>query len=480
MGLIGELTRAAGEQVAKSLFNIRTVEPEAAKKELGWNLAGSFAAALRTFNSYSDRESQLRAYVDWVYGAVRAIAEDGASVDLRLYVNRGGTKNATVGHKLIFAKPDAKKLMHRKISIEYWTEKGQHVKAQAPMLEEIENHKLLDLLYKPNGSMTKTEFFELIFTHLELTGEFFAWKERNGIGVPIALWPLMPYKMKEKVNGREGRLEGWVYTNQGKRIPIDPEDIIHVKYTDPNNIWRGMGVVRAAAASIDTDAQAAEYNRRFFYNNGRIDAALVTEQELSDESFERMKQQWNDIYGGTVNAHKTAILEGGLDYKPIAITQKEMDFLESRKFNRDQILALFRVSASILGISENINRANAEAAEFTFAKRVIRPKLERLTSTITENLAGDFDPKLLVSFTDPVPEDKEFNLKSKEVGLNKWYTINEIRAENGDAPIPGGDELYIPISNVPLSVVSATPEPSDPNDEPVQNSLGGGKPQKKK
>lgn len=466
MGILSQVAAGAIAEVGKSLgINRATPGDQTSEKTAGWNLSGSLSAALRNFNSYSSRDAQLAAYTDWVYGAVRAIAEDAASTELQLYVNRGSTKNATLHSKMIYNRKAAKAYARKSVTIEYIsTKSGKLIKAEAPQLQEIENHKLLDLLHKPNGAQTKNEFLEFTFTNLELTGESFWLKERNNQGTVIALWPLNPAKMEHKVEGTD--LKGWVYHNKGKRVPIEATEIIQHKYTDPTNIWRGMGVVKAAARSIDTDTQSADYNRRFFANNGRIDAALQTKDELSNESFERMKQEWNDIYGGVANAHKIAILEGGLEYKPLAITQKEMDFLESRKFNRDQILALFRVSATILGISENVNRSNAEAGEAVFAKRVLLPKLERLTANITENLAPDFDSKLIVSFDNPVPEDKEFTLKERESSVNKYRTINEIRAELGDDPLPGGDDLYVPINSVPLSFAAAT----DSGNGTVENS----------
>lgn len=478
MGLLTDIAGGAIQELSKSFGVTRLTPPnQAVAKEAGegpgWNLGGGLAVALRSFNSYNSKSEQLNAYMDWVYGAVRAIAEDAASTDLQLYVNRGSTKNATLHSKMIYSRKWAREYGRKQIDITYVNKMGRTVKATVAQLEEIENHKLLDLLHKPNPAQTKNEFLEFTFTNLELTGESFWLKERNNLGVVIGLWPLNPSKMEHKV--KDGRLVGWVYHNNGKRIPIEPTEIVQHKYTDPTNMWRGMGVVKAAARAIDTDTQSADYNRRFFANNGRIDAALQTKDELSNESFERMKQEWNDIYGGVYNAHKIAILEGGLEYKPLAITQKEMDFLESRKFNRDQILALFRVSATILGISENVNRSNAEAGEAVFAKRVLLPKLERLTSNITENLAPDFDSKLIVSFANPVPEDKEFILKERESSINKYRTINEIRAELGDEPLAGGDELYVPINSVPLSFAAATDTGSGGDDSTVNNSLRGKK-----
>ncbi len=423
------------------------------------SFAGMLGSSLNFSSRLTDQKQQIQAYRDWVYAAARAIAEDVATIDFELYVNRTGAKSGIISQRL-YSERGVKDLRKKIVT----TKKG----SKKPALEEIENHILLDLLYHPNPFITKDEFVEMTVLHMELAGEAFWYVIRNGAGVPIELWPLMPYLVQIKKSATKF-IESYVYiTPSGKPMVIEPDDIIHHKYMNPNDLYRGMSVVQAAARAIDTDSHAADWNRNFFYNSAVPDLVLEADGTLSDETFERLKNEWDGKYAGTDNSHKTAILEEGLKVNVLGLAQRDMEFLEGRKFNRDQILALFRVSGAILGIQENSNRATAESAEYVFAKRVIKPKMMRLTNRITEDLASQFDEKLVLGFCDPVPEDKEYILKSKTASLNSWKTINEVRAEDGDDPIDGGETLYMPINLAPLGAPEPPKEepPEDTGDEP--------------
>lgn len=417
-------------------------------------LTSMFGSSLNFSSRLTGQKQQLEAYRDWVYAAARAIAEDVATVKFELYVNRTGTKSSIIGQK-IENSMYLKELKAKQVV----SAKGYKKSA----LEEIENHPILDLLYNPNPFMTKDEFMEMTVLHMELAGEAFWYIIRNAQGTPVELWDLMPNLVQIKKDPAKF-IEGYAYmTPSGNTMIIEPKDILHFKYTNPNNLYRGMGTVQAAARSIDTDSHAADWNRNFFYNSAIPDMVLEADGTLTDETWERLNQEWQGKYQGTDNSHRTAILEEGLKVNVLSLAQRDMEFLEGRKFNRDQILALFRVSAHILGISENVNRANAEAAEFTFAKRVVKPKMQRITSRITQSLAPQYDEKLVVGYENPVPEDKEYLLKEKQTSVNSWKTINEIRAEMGDEPVQGGDVLYQPINLMPLGT-EVTPAEETPSE----------------
>lgn len=413
----------------------------------------------QNFSSFNNQKQQLNAYVDWVYSAVRTIAQQAATIDIRLFVNRTKSNNITLAHKMFYS-PDQIKIYRKQTVPDIFFKDGRvQYKAQAPAIEEIETHPLLDLLNAPNPYMTRNEFFELAFTHLELTGDCF-WAinrtGKNNKGQPQELWPLMP-NMMQVVPDAQKFIIGYIYTVNGVQIPFAPEDIIHIKYANPTDFRRGMSAVMAGARAIDTDAHAADYNRKFFYNSAQPDAVLQTDNILDDEVYKRLTTEWSDKYGGTYNAHRTAILEDGLKYTPMALTQKDMDFLNSRNFNRDQILAMFGVPKSLIGLNEDVNRAAAETAEYVFSKGRIRPKMMLLANRLTQDLAPQFDERLIVSFTDPVPEDKEFLLKEKAELVDILKTKNEIRADNGDDTVKGGDELYVPSTFIPVGQDMTTP-----------------------
>lgn len=400
-----------------------------------------------------NQRQQMEAYLDWVYAASTAIAREAATIEFRAYANRTRKKSARIANQLTYHPAEAARLLKLRAG-------------NQPALEELDNHVLLDLLDNPNPFMDRESFMELTFLHLQLAGEAFWGKIRNGLHKPEQLWPMMPYNMKHVANEGEF-ISGWVYRVGAEDVPWAVEDVVHIKLVDPNNFRRGMSVVRAAARAIDTDSHAADWNRNFFQNSARPDYVLETDQSLSETVYSRLKQQWDDRHKGTINAHKVGILEAGLKVNRTTLTQKDMDFLKSREFNKDQILAMFGVSASILGLTTNHNRANMEAADYNHAKRVIKPIMSKPAAAINNQLAPDFDQKLVIGFTDPVPEDKAFTLKEQSEGIDKFWTRNEVRELRGLDPVPGGEVMYIPSSVVPLTKESAEyQEPVMPGVEP--------------
>lgn len=423
-------------------------------KDVTFDQAFSGKLSAGPFNSYSSKKEQLEAYRDWIYAAVSAISEECASIDFRVFINRTSTSNRAIGYRLSYKPGEVKDLFRRRV-VRTYTYGTKSYTRTLKALEEVETHPMIDLLEKPNRWMDKDEFFEREFQHLELAGDAFILKIRNGMGVVEELWPLMPDIMNV-IPDSQNFIAGYVYMINGKRVPFDVSDIIHIKRTDPSNMVRGLGVVEAAARAVDNDAQSADYNRRFFKNAARPDGALETDNELSEQSFNRLKKEFKEQYAGTDNAHKTVLLEGGVKFNPVNFSQKEMDFLNSRKFNRDEILAMVRVSPSILGMVEDVNRSNAEASEYIFSKRVVKHKMNRMVSKLTSDLAAEFDEKLVVSFTDPVPADKEFDLKSKSAAVDKWMTKDEVREQDGMDPLPNGagSVIYQPISQQPIGTNS--------------------------
>ena len=416
-------------------------------------------------NNYSSTQQQMQSYTDWVYACERAIAEHVATIDFRLYVNRTATSSAVRGNKVMGNSAYFKQLQKRVVTIEKKALKDgreYRQKSVKPAIEELESHPILDLLHNPNPFMTKDEFFEILVMHMDLAGNAYIVKLRNKAGMPVALFPLNPQSVKIVPDERDF-IKGYVYypPSHGDPVPFDATEILHFKNTNPLNMYQGMSVVQAAARAIDTDAHAADYNRNFFYNSAQPAGVIQLADRISEDAYETLVDRWNDTYGGSSNAHKVAVLEQGSTYQEIGLSQKDMDFLNSREFNMKQILAIFRMPPSILGITTDVNRANAEAADYTFAKGVVRPKMMRICSRLTQSLAPDFDSKLLIAFTDPVPEDKEFMLKERQAGINSWRTIDETRALEGDEPLPNNAGAVMYLSNL-LTPIDADIMPTSP------------------
>lgn len=376
--------------------------------------------------------SYLNAFTGWVYACTDKIAESVATIDIYL------TKKSGKGS-------------------EY---------------QRVDEHDVLNLLDKVNDFMTFSELVYVTVAHRLLEGNAFWYLVRDNGGRIREIWPLQPNLVtieKDKATFiKSYKFQG----DNNKTVELRPEEIIHFKKPNPLDAYRGIGVVAAAAMAIDTDNGASNYNMHFFENAAIPAGVLSTDGKLTTEQYERLKEQWNQKYQGSSNAHKTALLESGLKFQMMSLSQKDMDFLEQRRFSRDEILAMFKVPKSILGIVEDVNRANAEASNYSFLANVVDPEMARIVDLLNEFLLPKY-PDLVnarLEYENPVPANEDLEIRKNQAGLQGgYYTINEVRAKEGLKPIDGGDIVYIPTSMQPIDMAGmprmgflpSDPQPAD-------------------
>lgn len=385
---------------------------------------------------------QLQAYASWVYACVKARSRDVSRIKIHLYK----VKNRKTGET-----------------------------------EEVMDHQVLSLLRGVNPFMSFGQLMESTQAYKDLAGEAFWYLQRAGsrpTGMITQIWILRPDWMEIKTSS-DGFITGYTYKVPGQQ-PMDLEttQVIHHKQFNPTNPYRGMSVVQAAAVTIDTDGYAEDFNKNFFRNSAMPDAVLSTEQKLSTAQVERMRGEWNNLYGGVKNSHKVAILEGGLELTPFALSQKDMEFLAGQGFTRDKIMAIFEVPKSRLGMTEGVTVSNAEATINIYLKYLVRPLMEEIKDTLSEFLLplyGDAKDMFFV-IDDPVPEDvsKEMERLKNLFSLGA-ITPNEIRNEQGYDEVPGLDEFYIPTS---VSAIGAE-DPEHPSAPKKSITFKGGKGRKK-
>lgn len=368
------------------------------------------------------------AYKGWVYACVTAIAEDVAQAELHF----------------------------QRLTKDGWVNQDDHISLQT--------------LRGVNSFMTFSELLINTQSFLELEGNAFWYVPTGSVTKkPAEIWPLDPSRMIV-IRDNNTFVGGYIYKNEkGEQIPFSIKEIIHFKRFNPLNRYRGMGTVAAAALAIDTDTYASTWNRNFFFNSAMPSATLETDKVMTQEQLNRVKAEWDSRYKGTENAHKLAILMGGLKFNPVQVSQKDMEFLEQRKFSRDEIMAIFRVPKTAILITEGVNRANAEAVDYVFSKRVIKPRIQFIVDRLNEfylPLFNEDTTKARFDFKDPTPENTELAIKVYEAGVNKWLTINDIREEEGKEPVDGGDQIYLPINVAPIGkVVNPQLTPQGANDE---------------
>lgn len=347
-------------------------------------------------------------------------------------------------------------------------------------VEEIKEHEILELLYKVNPEMTKNEFIFILEANSLMAGEapirLRRKSNRSNTEIPYELHPVNPSQLKVFVGANKDGFEMITKyeiadpIKPGQKLELNPWELILIKDPNPNNPFRGAGVIEAAARTIDTLNFAEEYNRKFFQNSAIPLTVLYTEQELNDRIIKTLRENWNKNYRGVDNAFKTAILEKGLKMERLQTASKDMEFLEQQKFLRDKLMAMYKTTKVVLGIVEDVNRANAEASEYIFMKYCVKPRMRRIVDYLNEYLMPLFDPDgkqgLFLDFEDPIEEDKTQQYAQYTQAVDKWMTKNEVRDELGLPSLEGGDEIWQPAGLAPMgSIPQVTPTAETPIEE---------------
>lgn len=343
------------------------------KSLLGAGVSSIFTANTRLVNEKTVSDKLLKSYQGWVFVNVSTIARSVSRIDLVLYSTK-----VVAGQ------------------IEY---------------DEVSDHPLLDLLGRFNEMTSATDGIYMTQAHLELAGDTFWYID--GVGKAAKnIYLLEPdnVTVKSEVDGEGVHITGYEYkiTVDGKSASALylPEEIIHFKVPNPDNAVRGKSVVEAAATTIDTDTMAEEYTKNLFINGALQKFILSTDKAISEQDMKRLETQMQKNYGGFTNAYKTLILSGGLAPSKISETNRDMEFSLLSQWTRDKITSMFGNNKAVLGITEDVNRANAEATIDNWLKENIKPKMQRLVDTLNEFFIPQFGDQYVLGFEDPAPENR--------------------------------------------------------------------------
>lgn len=282
---------------------------------------------------------------------------------------------------------------------------------------EVTSHAALDLWRAPaKGFYTRQQFVEVADQHLELAGESY-WVIGEAMGLPISIWPVRPDRMAP-VPSPTRFLAGYVYTDpDGQRIPFEPHQVIHLKYPDPLDPYHGLGPVRSLLVDLDASRYASEWNRNFFMNSAQPGGILRTELNLTDDEFDELQARWNEQHQGVANAHRVAIIEGGMEWVDRSFSMRDMEFTKLQGVSDARIMLAFGMSKTLLGQTENVNRATAEAAEYVFGKYQVVPRLRRIQEVLNTQLLPRFGERardLEFDFDDPVSGNTEEEARDRD------------------------------------------------------------------
>lgn len=287
----------------------------------------------------------------------------------------------------------------------------------------LEQHPFLDLLENPNPTTSRFELLEQTVGFLELTGNAYWYIVGDERGLPGEIWVLRPDRVTI-VPDANRYIKGYLYEVNGQQIPLEAIEVVHFKRWHPYNDYYGLSALSAARSAIHSDRAMAQWNANTFGRDHGIPSGILNIKEnVQDRDFERIKHEWSSAYGS--GQRRTAFMRGGhMEWINVGLSHTDMDFLQGRKANRDEILHIFGVPLGIL--SENATEANATVAERIFIERTLYPKLQRLAQRITQELLPFYGTGYSAHFEDIRPTDTSLRLAEIQAAQTV-LSINEIR-----------------------------------------------------
>lgn len=307
------------------------------------------AAALQDYQTVTGQTvtTSRAMQMSTVFGCVRVLAESVGMLPCKLYQEAGRERKVATTHK---------------------------------------THQLISVA--PNGYMTAQEFWELLVTCLCLRGNFYAYKV-VALGQVQELLPINPGSVKPKLND-DWTVSYEVTFKSGQTKTLTQDEIWHVRLFTLDGL-NGLNPIAYARQAIALGLSTEEHGSRLFTNGAVTTGVLKTEQTLTEEAFKRLKTQFHEEHAGVANTYKPMILEMGLDWKPISLNAEDSQFLETRKYQRDEICAIFRVPPHLVANLEKATFNNVENLGLAFVNYSLVPYLTRIEHRIKVGLLKQAD-----------------------------------------------------------------------------------------
>ena len=323
--------------------------------------------------------------------------------------------------------------------------------------EKAVDHPLYRLLHdEPNPEMSSFVFRETLMTHLLLWGNAFSQIIRNGKGEIIALYPLMPNKMTVDRDENGHLFYSYQRSNdeaigESGRVILKPSDVLHIPGLGFDGLV-GYSPIAMAKNAIGLAIATEEYGAKFFANGAAPSGVLEHPGTLKDPS--KIREAWQSQFGGSQNSGKVAVLEEGMKYTPISISPEQAQFLETRKFQINEIARIFRVPPHMVGDLEKSSFSNIEQQSLEFVKYTLDPWVVRWEQSIMRTLLSPDEKKeYFVKFNleGLLRGDYQSRMNGYAIGRqNGWMSANDIRElENLDLiPDEDGGNLYLVNGNM--------------------------------
>ncbi len=313
---------------------------------------------------------------------------------------------------------------------------------------EIGDHPLLDLLAHPNPLQDGVAFMENVYANLQIFGNAYIEAIRPDDSAPVELYALRPDRMKI-IPGATGMPQGYHYAVNGQITTwsSDPltgkSNVLHLKHYHPLDDWYGLAPMEAALHSIDQHNASGAWNQALLNQGARPSGALVYAPKdggpatLTDDQLQRLREEMGQLYQGSTNAGRPLILEGGLEWREMSLSPKDMDWLSGRNSAARDIALAFGVPSQLIGLPDAQTYANMEQARLAFYEETVLPQITRAISGIDHWLCPmyadtpelDFDPDSVSALTGSRQS------QWSKIDSATFLTPNEKREAAGYGPI---------------------------------------------
>ncbi|MGI4776081.1 MAG: phage portal protein [Janthinobacterium lividum] len=314
----------------------------------------------------------------------------------------------------------------------------------------IDNHPALKLMRRPNPERGGADFFCEVIANKLLYGNAYILSSSLNNLPPKEIYLLSPNSIEIIIN--KGKAVAYKYASSAgdKLFYIDPikkiSKILHLKNYNPTSAHQGLSCLNPATLSIESHQQATLWNNALLKNGARPSGALIVKDNgnyLTDEQFNRLQEQLNEKYTGSNNSGRPLLLEGGLDWREMSVSPKDMDFIESKNSASREIALAFGVPPQLLGINGDNTYSNMQEARLALWEETLIPLLDKLSDALGNWLSYWYNEEIIIDFDrDAISAltEKRENLWSKISAAN-FMTLNEKRAFVGLAPLEGGNRV---------------------------------------
>ncbi len=320
--------------------------------------------------------------------------------------------------------------------------------------ERVYDHPLYHILHdEPNPEMTSFIFRETLMSHLLIWGNAYAQIIRDRLGRVQGLYPLRPDKMTV-CRDESGQIY-YIYTKTSDenpaikpygQVPLRKDEVLHIPGLGFDGLV-GYSPIAMARNAVGMTMACEEYGASFFANGASPSGVLEHPGVLKDPA--KVRDSWNAVYQGSANAHKVAVLEEGMKYQQIGIPPEEAQFLETRKFQLNEIARLYRIPPHMIGDLEKSSFNNIEQQSMEFVKYTLDPWVIRWEQAMQKALFLPEEKKqyfLKFNVNGLMRGDYESRMTGYSIGRqNGWLSANDIREMEDMNPVPDeeGGNLYL-------------------------------------